>query len=135
MVVGARITGFAGQILGISIDKGERGSEPYEAELAELANAIATHIVATEHFKAGDFFVNYDYLGGGYGVVGEPEREAIRLTARHEGIILDPVYTGRAMAALIDLTRKKTFAKNESILFWHTGGAPALFAYAHEFLA
>ena len=135
MVVGARITGFAGQILGISIDKGERGSEPYEAELAELANAIATHIVATEHFKAGDFFVNYDYLGGGYGVVGEPEREAIRLTARHEGIILDPVYTGRAMAALIDLARKKTFAKNESILFWHTGGAPALFAYAHEFLA
>ena len=133
MAVGARITGFNGQIIGISIDKGERGPERYEAELAALANSIAAHVGSTEHFTAGDFIVNYDYLGGGYGVVGDPEREAIRLTASHEGILLDPVYTGRAMAALIDLIRRKAFPTNETILFWHTGGAPALFAYAHEF--
>ena len=70
------------------------------------------------------------YLGAGYAVLGEPEREAIRLVARQEGILLDPVYTGRAMAGLIDLVRKGEFGKDETILFWHTGGSAALFAYA-----
>jgi 1-aminocyclopropane-1-carboxylate deaminase/D-cysteine desulfhydrase-like pyridoxal-dependent ACC family enzyme len=49
-----------------------------------------------------------------------------------EGILLDPVYTGRAMGALIDLIHKNEFSKNDSILFWHTGGGPALFSYAKK---
>jgi D-cysteine desulfhydrase len=76
--------------------------------------------------------VKNDYLGEGYGVVGNLEREAIRLVARNEGILLDPVYTGRAMGGLIDMIRKKEFASGDTVLFWHTGGAPALFAYARE---
>jgi len=79
--------------------------------------------------------VAYDgYLGGGFAVMGEPEREAIRLMARHEGILLDPVYTGRAMAGLIDLVRRGEIGKDETVLFWHTGGSPALYAYADELL-
>jgi len=74
----------------------------------------------------------YGYVDGGYGVVGDREREAIRLMARCEGIVLDPVYAGRAMGALIDLIRKGVFRRGETVLFWHTGGAPALFAYAKE---
>ena len=62
------------------------------------------------------------------------EREAIRLLASREGIVLDPVYTGRAMGALLDLIRKKAFRSDETILFWHTGGAPALFAYAKDLI-
>ena len=82
-----------------------------------------------------DEVVAYDgYLGGGYAVMGEPEREAIRLMARHEGILLDPVYTGRAMAGLIDLVRRGEIGKDETVLFWHTGGSPALYAYADELL-
>ena len=70
--------------------------------------------------------------GEGYGIVGDPEREAIRLMARHEGILLDPVYTGRAFGGLIGSIRKGLFKRGETVLFWHTGGAPALFAYAKE---
>jgi D-cysteine desulfhydrase len=65
-------------------------------------------------------------------VVGDPEREAIELTARHEGILLDPVYTGRAMAGLIDLVRRREIGARETVLFWHTGGAAALHAYSRE---
>ena len=80
-------------------------------------------------FTANDFNVEYSYLGGGYGVVSDLERDAIRLLGSREGILLDPVYTGRAIGALIDLVRKKAFRPDETVLFWHTGGAPALFAY------
>jgi D-cysteine desulfhydrase len=66
--------------------------------------------------------------------VSDLERAAIRLLASREGIVLDPVYTGRAMGALIDLIRKKAFRPDETVLFWHTGGAPALFAYAKDLI-
>ena len=68
-------------------------------------------------------------------MLGRPEREAIELAARHEGILLDPVYTGRAMAGLVDLVRRGEFRADETTVFWHTGGTPALFAYAGELLA
>jgi 1-aminocyclopropane-1-carboxylate deaminase/D-cysteine desulfhydrase-like pyridoxal-dependent ACC family enzyme len=64
-------------------------------------------------------------------VVGELEREAIRLAGRLEGLILDPVYTGRAMGGLIDMIRRGVIGPDETVLFWHTGGMPALFAYVN----
>ena len=76
--------------------------------------------------------MRYDYAGPGFGVVGDLEREAIRLVARYEGILLDPVYTARAMGGLIDMIRKKEFGAGDTVLFWHTGGTPALFEYARE---
>ena len=63
------------------------------------------------------------------------EKEATNLLAQHEGIFIGPVYTGRAVAGLIDLIRKGVFTKDQTVLFWHTGGAPALFAYAEELRA
>jgi D-cysteine desulfhydrase family pyridoxal phosphate-dependent enzyme len=130
LVVGARAVGFGGQILGIGIDKGEAGDEPYPVHLAKLANATAVHVGLDADFTLDDFVVNQDYLGGGYGVVGELEREAIRLTARLEGLLLDPVYTGRAMGGLIDMIRHGVIGPDETVLFWHTGSAPSLFPYA-----
>jgi D-cysteine desulfhydrase family pyridoxal phosphate-dependent enzyme len=132
IVVGAKVTGFDGKLHGVSIDKGDRGGAPYEHELADIANETAQYIGFDAQFMATDFTVLYDYLGGGYGVVSELEREAIRLLGSREGIVLDPVYTGRSMGALIDLIRKKAFRSDETVLFWHTGGAPALFAYAQD---
>ncbi|MFU8773531.1 MAG: D-cysteine desulfhydrase family protein, partial [Anaerolineales bacterium] len=67
-----------------------------------------------------------------YGVMGSVEIEAIRLFAREEGLLLDPVYTGRAAAGLIDLIRQGYFDQEASVLFWHTGGTPALFATAYQ---
>ncbi len=72
------------------------------------------------------------YLGGGYGVLGDAERAAIRLLAATEGLLADPVYTGRALAGLLDLIRQGRFRADETVVFWHTGGLPALFAYAAQ---
>ncbi len=128
--VGARSTGFRGTIIGIRIDKDEQSPVPYEQHLADLSNATAAHLGMAERFEGGDFQVNYDYLGKGYGIVGDAEIEALGMLARTEAIILDPVYTARAMAGLIDLIRKKDLTSRDTVLFWHTGGAPALFSYA-----
>jgi D-cysteine desulfhydrase len=135
MVVGARLAGFKGQIMGIGIDKDGRDLNIYEQELADIANDCAAKLGITDRFSAKDFEVVRGYAGAGYGVVGDLEREAIRLLARTEGILLDPVYAGRAFGAMLDLIRKGTIASTETVLFWHTGGAPALFAYVKDLAA
>jgi D-cysteine desulfhydrase len=135
IVLGARITGFAGQLHGVSIDKSEPEHEAYEDEVARIANECASYIGSDARVMRDDINVIYGYTGEGYGIVGDLEREAIRLMARHEGILLDPVYTGRAFGAFVDLIRGGVFKRGESVLFWHTGGAPALFAYGEELRA
>jgi 1-aminocyclopropane-1-carboxylate deaminase/D-cysteine desulfhydrase-like pyridoxal-dependent ACC family enzyme len=75
-----------------------------------------------------------DYVMEGYGILTQEISDAIRLVAETEGIILDPVYTGKAIAGLIDLTRKGFFKKDDGIIFFHTGGTPALFVYKDKLL-
>jgi 1-aminocyclopropane-1-carboxylate deaminase/D-cysteine desulfhydrase-like pyridoxal-dependent ACC family enzyme len=76
---------------------------------------------------------NHDeFIGERYGVVTEGAREALRLVAGTEGIILDPVYSAKAMAGLIDHTRTGRIVPGQTVVFLHTGGTPALFAYAAE---
>ncbi|MGB9861251.1 MAG: 1-aminocyclopropane-1-carboxylate deaminase/D-cysteine desulfhydrase [Candidatus Bipolaricaulaceae bacterium] len=69
-----------------------------------------------------------EYVGPGYALPTPGMKEAVELLARMEGILLDPVYTGKAMAGLLDLVRRRTFGKGETVVFLHTGGVPALFA-------
>jgi L-cysteate sulfo-lyase len=76
---------------------------------------------------------NCDYVGDGYGLPTEGMIEAVQMLARHEGILLDPVYSGKGMAGLIDLIRKGAFGKDENIVFVHTGGAVGLFGYGAVF--
>jgi len=76
-----------------------------------------------------DVKVVNDYLGGGYAVINEDVIKAIELVAKTEGIFLDPVYTGKAMAGLIDMIRDGKFDKDETVIFLHTGGTAALFPY------
>jgi L-cysteate sulfo-lyase len=127
LVAGAWLFDFRGEVLGISID--EEASTLREM-VSPIASGTATLLGKPRRFNPSDVRVNADYLGGGYGVVGTPEREAIELFARTEGVLLDPVYTGRAAAGLIDLIRKGVIGRGETLLFWHTGGTPALYAYA-----
>ena len=75
-----------------------------------------------------------EYVGPGYSLPTPQMAEAVRMLARLEGILMDPVYTGKAMAGLIDLVRKGYFKKEENILFVHTGGSPALYVYMKEVL-
>lgn len=138
LVVGARYLGWDVPILGISIDE---PADRLRANVANLATRTAAYLGWPHTFAPSDIWVDDSYLGGGYGVMGVLEREAISLMARTEGILLDPVYTGRALGGLLDLlrTRPEMFVRPDrpgpvNVLFWHTGGSPALFAYAAELI-
>jgi D-cysteine desulfhydrase family pyridoxal phosphate-dependent enzyme len=129
MLVGANISGYRGKILGISVDE---LADELKARVADLAMQTANSMAIEASFSAGDVLVNDDYIGGGYAVMGSAEVEAIRLFAAYEALLVDPVYTGRAAAGLIDLIRQGFFKPDETVLFWHTGGSPALFASKYQ---
>ena len=131
LVLGQRVFGYKGKALGISIDESE---EWLRTHISELASSASEKLGKRIEFTPADVLANADYCKAGYGVLAEPEREAIHLFARHEGLLLDPVYTGRAAAGMIDLIGKGFFKKDETVLFLHTGGQPALFAdeYANK---
>jgi D-cysteine desulfhydrase family pyridoxal phosphate-dependent enzyme len=131
LVVGARACRYGGQVLGISVDK-TRGH--LCDVVSSLLPATAEQLGLDLTFDAGDVTVNDGYVGGGYAVLTTTEREAVHLVAQREGILLDPVYTGKAMAGLFDLVRRGEVGAEETVLFWHTGGTPALFAYAQGLL-
>jgi D-cysteine desulfhydrase len=127
LTVGAHLTGFRGNVLGISVDN---SADTLQTHVSALATATAAHLGLHTHFATGDSVqVNADYIEPGYAILTDLERDAIRMTAQLEGILLDPVYTGRAMGGLIDLIRWGAFTRSQRILFWHTGGAPALCAW------
>lgn len=125
LVLGQRVFWFKGKVLGISIDETE---DDLKNHVSALASQAGEKLGERINFTRDDVLANDHYCQAGYGVFGEGEREAINLFARHEGLLLDPVYTGRAAAGMIDFIRRGVFKKDESILFWHTGGQPALFA-------
>jgi D-cysteine desulfhydrase family pyridoxal phosphate-dependent enzyme len=131
LVLGARAYGFQGRILGISIDQ---DAEEFKVVVTDLAERTAEHLGLGVLSLGDDVHINDDYLGEGYGVVGDLERRAINLLASQEGILLDPVYSGRAMGGLLDLIDKGAFGADERVLFWHTGGTPGLFAYREQLL-
>lgn len=125
LVLGQRVFGFKGRVLGISIDESE---DWLKNHVSDLATKAGERLGERIEFAPADVSANADYCRAGYGVLTEAEREAVHLFARTEGLLLDPVYTGRAAAGMIDLIRKGFFKKDETVLFWHTGGQPALFA-------
>jgi D-cysteine desulfhydrase len=135
LVAGSWALGSDAHVLGISIDE---TAADLKAKVAALATETASHLGRPQPFRPNDVLANADYLGAGYGVVGDLEREAVRVMAQTEGILLDPVYTGRAFGGLLDLLQRapeqfdRRGTGSPRILFWHTGGAPALFAYAGE---
>jgi L-cysteate sulfo-lyase len=131
LVLGQRAFGFKGKVLGISIDESE---DWLKTRVSQLASDASEKFGGRIEFTPEDVLANQDYCKAGYGVLTDAEREAVRLFAKYEGLLLDPVYTGRAAAGMIDLIRKGFFKNEETILFWHTGGQPALFAdrYANK---
>lgn len=133
LLAGMRYHGLTFDPVGIQIDREENG-EPFAQIVERLASTVAASFGLEEPFADGELGLIEDYAGT-YGTVGTGEREAIEMTARAEGILLDPVYTGRAMAALIDMIRCGRFNGDDRILFWHTGGSAALFAYADRLLS
>jgi D-cysteine desulfhydrase len=129
LAAGAAAFGFEGKVLGVSIDEDQ---ESLQSTVAEIASDVSVVMGQPRQFSPSDILVNADYLGAGYGVLSSSEIGVIRMFARTEGLLLDPVYTGRAAAGMVDLIRKGFFRRDETVLFWHTGGTPALFAYARD---
>jgi 1-aminocyclopropane-1-carboxylate deaminase/D-cysteine desulfhydrase-like pyridoxal-dependent ACC family enzyme len=104
------------------------------ADLAKTANKGGELIGLSPELTAADVDVTHDYIGRGYGIPTEAGMEATRLLARTEGILVDPVYTAKALACLIDDIRSGRLTGDDPVVFVHTGGTPALFAYSDELL-
>jgi 1-aminocyclopropane-1-carboxylate deaminase/D-cysteine desulfhydrase-like pyridoxal-dependent ACC family enzyme len=129
MLLGARLFSYNGRLLGISIDEPQA---VLAERVAKLASEASERMGKRIEFAPSEVLVNDNYASPGYGVLTGAEREAISLFAKYEGLLLDPVYTGRAAAGLLDLIRKGSFKKDETVLFWHTGGQPSLFAEKYQ---
>ncbi|MCH9705807.1 MAG: D-cysteine desulfhydrase [Proteobacteria bacterium] len=117
-------------LLGVSV-RAEKTAQ--EKNVLQLAQKTATLLQLNNSIEAAHVVANSDYVGEGYGIPAKDTLEAISLLATTEGILLDPVYSAKGMAGLIDMTRKQKFAKGDNIVFIHTGGAQALPGYMHYF--
>lgn len=125
LLVGARSVNFDAPITGINV---RRPRAEQEGNLLKLARETAA-LLEIEPPQAKDVTALDEWVGGGYSVPTDEMIEAVRMLARLEGVLLDPVYSGKAMAGLIGLARRGAFKKGQRVLFVHTGGSPALFAY------
>jgi D-cysteine desulfhydrase family pyridoxal phosphate-dependent enzyme len=124
LLAGAKALSAKCRVVGISVSD-PRG--PFSELVLEITRAAARSLELRLDFGPSDVIVFDDYIGQGYGIVDREAAEAIRLVFQTEGIVLDPVYTAKAMAGLIDLVRKGYFKSSENVVFFHTGGTPALF--------
>ena len=130
LLVGMALADASTQVLGIDI---ENEADALLADVRKIADACAQQVGLKRALRGDAFEIRSGYGGEGYGIPTPGMIEAVGLLARLEGIVLDPVYSGKAMAGLIDLVRAGHFGSDETIAFIHTGGAPALFAYADCF--
>lgn len=131
LVTGLHMLGSAIQIMGISVrQKRDRQIGAVHALAEATAGLLGSANVPKELTLVDD-----GYVGEGYGIPAPSTLEAIELTARLEGLLLDPVYTGKGMAGLIGLVRQGFFKPADNVLFLHTGGSSALFAYEQAFAA
>ena len=129
------VTGMCGTdanipVLGMNVS---RKKDVQEELVYKLVRATAELAGVKREIPASAVTCFDDYVGPGYSLPTDSMVEAVKLLARTEGILLDPVYSGKAMAGLVDLVRKDSFPKGSSILFLHTGGAPAMYAYMDSF--
>jgi D-cysteine desulfhydrase family pyridoxal phosphate-dependent enzyme len=126
LIAGCALLGTHTKVIGVSPDDPSAAIAGYVKPI--LAGLESELKVTAGTFGSLDITVDDRFVGGGYGIPSDASREAIALTARNEGLLLDPVYSAKAMAALIDYARSGELDKHETVLFWHTGGVPGLFA-------
>ena len=130
------VAGFCGNnsnipVIGVNVS---RSREDQEKLVYDLVQRTAGHVGIKSTIPRNAVTCFDEYVGPGYSLPTSAMAEAVRMLARLEGILMDPVYTGKAMAGLIDLVRKGYFRPEENVLFVHTGGSPALYVYMNEIL-
>ena len=127
LVVGLRGSGSKLPILGIGVNAPQ---DVQEGRVYKLAVETAELVAAPACVQRGDIVADCNYIGAGYGVPTDGMNEAVLMLARFEGLLFDPVYSGKALAGMIDYIRKGRFTKGQKIVFLHTGGSAGLFAYS-----
>ena len=127
LIVGLRGSGSALPILGIGVNAPQ---DVQEERVYKLAKETAECLGVPDSVARDDIVADCNYIGPGYGKPTESMNEAVLMLARLEGLLFDPVYSGKALAGMIDYVRQGRFTKGQKIVFLHTGGSAALFAYA-----
>jgi len=130
LVAGLHAMSSPMQVLGIGV---RLPRDKQEANVLRLAQATTAHLGLDRPVPPEAVEANCDYVGAGYGIPTPGMVEAVTMVARLEGIFLDPVYSGKGMAGLIDLIRRGVFTAGQTVVFLHTGGSAGLFGYADTF--
>jgi D-cysteine desulfhydrase family pyridoxal phosphate-dependent enzyme len=130
LTLGAKWCDAKYRVYGVAVSGGESFKRDRALRIANEAAALAS---IPTRVTMDDLFTDQGYIGEGYGIPTKECLEAIRLLAETEGILLDPVYTAKAMACVIDHARRRQLDPSAAIVFLHTGGVPALFAHTHAF--
>ncbi|MBI4277287.1 MAG: D-cysteine desulfhydrase family protein [Armatimonadetes bacterium] len=129
LMLGGKALGRRWKVVGLPATRIGGDNRP---SIAEIGNGAAQRLGLDARLEPGEVINTDAYVGEGYGLITDACREAIYLVARTEGLLLDPVYTGKVMAGLIDHIRAGRVGRDEPVIFVHTGGLPALFAYRDE---
>lgn len=131
LVAGFRAVSDTAPVLGIGV---RAPRDVQEANVFRLAQATAAKLGKPDLVDRADVRADCGYIGDGYGLPAPSTFEAIRLVAETEGILMDPVYSGKGMAGLIGLIRSGALTARDKVIFLHTGGSVALFGYAHRLM-
>jgi len=115
------------EVVGIAVTG---SAVPFSERIAVMANAGADLLDLEKRWTADDIRIENDYIGPGYSIPSDEGNAAIKLAGNREGMLLDPVYTGKAFAGIMGCVAKGSIEKGSSVLFIHCGGSPALFPYA-----
>jgi len=133
LLAGVKCLDMPAKVIGIAVNKEGSLEELGLPPIDVVANEVGELVGKRANASPEDAIVDYNYYGETYGKATPDCIEAIRLVARLEGIFLEPTYTGKAMAGMIDMVRKGRFRKDENIVFMHTGGYPGIFPYGEAF--
>lgn len=129
LVLGTKLLNVQTKILAASVFASTADASK---SVSNLVNSSANLLELDLSMTPEDVTVFGEYVKEGYGILNEPVTKALMLVAKTEGIFLDPVYTGKAMVMLSDLIKKGYFKKDDNVVFFHTGGLPALFLYRNK---
>ncbi|UUC44123.1 D-cysteine desulfhydrase family protein [Flavobacterium cerinum] len=132
LTVGKELYDLDAELIPISIDKDETNGFSLEEVVFNIVNELTQKLLISRKIELSEIKLNKDFDHAGYGVITANEINAIDELAKMEGILLDPVYTGRAFYGMLDFIKNKKLPINSNILFWHTGGLPAVFKFAKE---
>ncbi len=130
MHIGQVLYQVPGKLMPVLIDKEKDFDQPLEAKILEIVRDYNQQAAQPVKISIEEIEIIKDYNKAEYGELTRNEKTAIEILAKNEGILVDPVYTGRAFYGMWDMLQTGQIPKGSKVLFWHTGGVPALFAYA-----